>query len=542
MSGSMKRSLRALLLCTLGGAAACGSVSSEQPDGGGGDDPKGLTITISGNGAVRSSPGGIDYGTKCVAQFAAGATVTLTPEPAADSAFVGWQGDCSGDGPCQLTMDASKSATARFAPHGSKRWAAQIGFSGDDFLDDLAVDPEGNLIVAGNISDDDGQDLYVIKYAKADGKILWKQRFATASAGEDLGGLALDAAGDVYLAARLSGLGEAASYGGFTATGDLFGNILVLRLKGADGSVVWGKQWGGSGQDIPEALAISGDDLYVVGGTSSSPSTFDSKSIASSTGQGFIVRASISNGAAAELKHVPASVSLYAVAANGSHVAVAGTTRGAVTLDTPCSVTPSGTGSDVLLIDLLGATLDCQWMRNYGDFAANINASAHAITAVPGGGWALTGSFQGNILFATSGTYLTSRGSFDIFAARIDGSGAHQWSFRYGDTGFDLGYGIAATPEGQILLAGTFDTSITFGTTTLTGASNAFVTRMSAGGAPVHEWAVGLGGDGTDQAQSVAVGADGSAYVLSNFTGMTNVAGTPFTSQAYDSWIAALVK
>lgn len=540
MSGFLKRSLTALLLCS---AVACGSVASEDPDGGGGgEDPKGLTITTTGNGVVRSSPGGIDCGTKCVAQFEAGATVTLTPEPAADSAFVGWQGDCAGDAPCQLTMDASKSATAVFAPHGSKRWAAQISFSGDDYIDDVVVDPEGNLIAAGNISDDAGQDLYVVKYAKADGKVLWKQRFATANGGEDLGGLAVDAAGDLYLAARLSGLGETVTYGSFTAAGDLFGNILVLRLKGADGSVVWGKQWGGGGQDIPEALAVSGDDLYVVGGTSSNPSTFDTKSIASSTGQGFIVRASIANGAAAELKHVPASVSLDSVAVNGSHVAVAGSTRGAVTLDTPCSVTPSGSGTDVLLIDLLGANLDCQWMRNYGDFAANINASAHAVTAVPGGGWAMTGSFQGNILFASSGTSLGSRGSYDIFAARIDGNGGHVWSFRYGDAGFDLGYGIAATPDGQILLAGTFDTSITFGTTTLTGASNAFVTRMAAGASPVHEWAVGLGGDGTDQAQSVAVGADGSAYVLSNFTGMTNVAGTPFTSLAYDSWIAALVK
>lgn len=521
--------------------AACGSVSSGEPEDPA-DDSKALTVAVTGGGGVRSSPGGIDCGTKCVAQFAAGTLVTLTPEPDAMSAFTGWQGDCTGDGPCQLPMDGSKSATATFAPHGSKRWASQIGFSGDDRMEEVTVDPQGNLIAGGVVDDGAGGDLYVVKYAKADGKVLWKQHLLTADGGEDLGGLATDADGNVYLATRLQGLGGSVTYGTTTVTGDLFGNIVVLRLAAADGAVVWAKQWGGSAQDIPEALAVSGNDLYVVGNTSSNPSTFDGKSIANSTGQGFIVRASITNGVAAELKSVPASVDLFGVAVNGAHIAVAGQTRGALTLDSPCAVTPSGAGSDALLIDLLGATLDCQWMRNYGDFVSNNNATIHALTAFPGGGWAVAGSFQGSILFATSGTSLGSRGGFDVFAARFDGAGTHLWSFRYGDTGFDLGYGIAATPEGNLLLAGSFGTSITFGGVTLTGASNTFVTRMSAAAAPVHEWAVGLGGDGSDFAESAAVAADGSAYVLSTFNGMTNIAGTPFTSQGSDAWIGALVK
>jgi hypothetical protein len=525
-------------------AAACGDVPAVDPDGAP-DAPRSLTVTTSGPGLVRSSPGGIDCGEKCIAQFDAGSQVTLTPTPGADAAFTGWSGDCTGEGACQLTMDAGKSVTASFAPHGSKRWVAQIGFSGQDSIEELVVDPEGNLIAAGSIDDGAGVDLYVAKYAKEDGKILWKQTFATVNGGENLGGLATDAEGNVYLAARLTGLGEAVTYGSnpTVVTGDLFGNIVALRLAAATGSVVWVKQWGGSSQDIPEALAVSGGDLYVVGNTSSNPSTFDARSIASATGQGFIVRASTATGAALELKHVPASVSLFGIAANGAHIAIAGQTRSALTLDSPCSVTPSGANAtDALVIDLLGATLDCQWMRNYGDFVADNDATAHSIAAFPGGGWVLAGSFEGSMNVAGSGASLTSRGGFDAFTARLGADGSHAWSFRYGDTGFDVGYGVATTPEGNVLVAGAFATTITFGTTTLTGATDTFVTRMSAAATPSHEWAVGLGGNDYDLAESIAVARNGAVYVLSTFTGMTNVAGTALTSQSYDAWIGALVQ
>lgn len=536
------RSLSCLALL----GAACGDVSSAGPDGPpGGDESKSLTVTTTGDGVIRSSPGGIDCGNKCISQFDAGAVVTLMPSPAAGSAFTGWSGDCTGEGACQLTMDSGKSVTASFAPHGSKRWVAHIGFSGQDSMEELAVDPQGNLLAAGAIDDGAGTELYVVKYAKEDGKILWKQTFTTVNGGENLGGLATDSEGNVYLAARLSGLGEAVTYGTnpTVVTGDLFGNIVVLRLAAATGNVVWVKQWGGTGQDIPEALAVSGGDLYVIGNTSSNPSTFDTKSIASSTGQGFIARASTATGAALELKHVPASVSLLGIAVNGAHIGIAGQVRGALTLDAPCSVTTSGANaSDALVIDLLGATLDCQWMRNYGDFAADNNATTHAIAAFPGGGWAIAGSFQGSMNIAGSGASLTSRGGFDVFTARLNADASHAWSFRYGDTGFDIGYGIAATPEGNLLLAGAFGTTITFGTTTLTGASDTFVTRLSSAATPTHEWSVGLGGNDSDLAESLAISPTGDVYVLSSFTGMTNVAGTPLTSQSYDAWIGALVR
>ena len=65
---------------------------------------------------MTSSPVGIDCGATCSASFNSGTPVTLTATPVSGWSFQGWGGVCSGTGPCSLTMDAAKSATATFAP------------------------------------------------------------------------------------------------------------------------------------------------------------------------------------------------------------------------------------------------------------------------------------------------------------------------------------------------------------------------------------------------------------------------------------------
>jgi Divergent InlB B-repeat domain/PASTA domain len=67
----------------------------------------------SGSGSVTSSSGGIECGSVCSAPHAA-APVTLTATAAPGSSFAGWSGDCSGTGPCTLTMSADRAATATF--------------------------------------------------------------------------------------------------------------------------------------------------------------------------------------------------------------------------------------------------------------------------------------------------------------------------------------------------------------------------------------------------------------------------------------------
>src|SRR5262249_3563318 len=155
---------------------------------------------------------------------------------------------------------------------------------------------------------------------------------------------------------------------------------------------------------------------------------------------------------------------------------------------------------------------------------------ANAAAAYPGGGWVVTGGFQGNVLFANSGTSLGSRGGFDAFAVRYEADGDHVWSFRYGDTGSDIGRGIAVASDGAVVLSGGYAGEITFGATRLTGTSDMYVTRMSPGTTPTHDWAVSIGGDGVDYAEGVVVDGDSNVYALAQFSGMTVVGDQQMTA------------
>jgi hypothetical protein len=80
--------------------------------------PGPFTLTVAtagtGSGQVKSAPAGIRCGTDCTEAYDSGTVVNLTPKPVTGSTFAGWSGSCTGTGPCAVTMDAAKSATATF--------------------------------------------------------------------------------------------------------------------------------------------------------------------------------------------------------------------------------------------------------------------------------------------------------------------------------------------------------------------------------------------------------------------------------------------
>lgn len=62
---------------------------------GGGTFNLSLAVTGAANGAIVSSPAGIDCGATCAAPFAAGSSVTLTATPITGHSFGGWGAGCT---------------------------------------------------------------------------------------------------------------------------------------------------------------------------------------------------------------------------------------------------------------------------------------------------------------------------------------------------------------------------------------------------------------------------------------------------------------
>jgi hypothetical protein len=78
-----------------------------------------LTVTKggTGTGTVISTPAGINCGVGCRSvsfNFPQNTQVTLTPDPAPGSTFVGWGGDCSGTQSCRVRMDQRRTVTTTF--------------------------------------------------------------------------------------------------------------------------------------------------------------------------------------------------------------------------------------------------------------------------------------------------------------------------------------------------------------------------------------------------------------------------------------------
>jgi hypothetical protein len=67
-----------------------------------------------GSGGVSSSPGGINCGATCTAEYSEGSVVTLTVTSDVDSTFTGWSGACIGTTVCRITMDSDKTVTAEY--------------------------------------------------------------------------------------------------------------------------------------------------------------------------------------------------------------------------------------------------------------------------------------------------------------------------------------------------------------------------------------------------------------------------------------------
>lgn len=109
--------------------AACGG-------GGGGNPPPPpstfeVTVALSGDGRVTSTPAAIDCGSNCSARFNADGTVTLTAAPASGKVFSGWGGDCTGTTTtCTLTVNAARTVTAAFSAPPPTSFLLDVTVSG----------------------------------------------------------------------------------------------------------------------------------------------------------------------------------------------------------------------------------------------------------------------------------------------------------------------------------------------------------------------------------------------------------------------------
>jgi len=140
----------------------------------------------------------------------------------------------------------------------------------------------------------------------------------------------------------------------------------------------------------------------------------------------------------------------------------------------------------------------------------------------------IAGQFDGTVNFG--GSPLTTLGGFDIFLAKFNSSGVHQWSKRFGDAGLnDAALALAIDNLGNVIIGGRFSGTTNFGGGGLTtaGGMDAFLAKFDPTGA--HQWSQKFG-DATDQSIEGLASALGDVYATGTFSGTVNLGGSNLVS------------
>jgi cysteine-rich repeat protein len=179
----------------------------------------------------------------------------------------------------------------------------------------------------------------------------------------------------------------------------------------------------------------------------------------------------------------------------------------------------SGT-NDVFIAKIDGAGKHL-WSRRAGGTGDD---RAWAVATDAAGNVVVTGVFSDTINFG--GGPLVSAGSWDVFVVKLDAAGNHLWSKRFGNSEQQEAHAVAVDSAGNVVLGGMFWGAIDFGGGALTtaGGIDMFVAKLDATGH--HVWSKRFGNTNNVQnARAVAVDASGGVLVTGGSAGSIDLGG-----------------
>ena len=432
------------------------------------------------------------------------------------------------------------STNALFAQGPVLDWAISAGGVGFDIGRAVALDAQGNAYAAGffqatadfdpgagtlALTSAGDNDIFVQKLGPS-GNLIWARSMG-GSMVDEAKGVAVDAAGNVYVTGRFSGTVDfdpGVGVASATAVGQT--DSYVLKLD-ASGNFVWFRQMGAAGADEGTALVADASGVYTIG--------YFQGTMDLDPGAGTNAVTSVSGTLDAWVQHLDAA---------GAHVW--GWRLGSDGLDYGFGITRGANGS-VYVTGCFQGTADFNPGVGTANLTANVGATSAYVLAVDGSGnyqWAsqigvdnfcigyalatsnsgalfVTGGYNGTNMDFDHGTgsdLHTSSASYDVFVKKFDLNGGFQGAWTFGDLGDDYGYAIDVTADDAVYFTGGYGATVDFdpsptGTYSITSFNNTFdmfIERMDTAGSFV--WARSIGGGDIEYGFGLA--ADATGHVL----------------------------
>jgi hypothetical protein len=199
------------------------------------------------------------------------------------------------------------------------------------------------------------------------------------------------------------------------------------------------------------------------------------------------------------------------------------------TIDLGAGVRTSAGAEDVFVVNL-SSSGEHVWSETFGGSAADYGAAI----ADTSDGVVLAGFYYSESIDlggGPRGDNPDGSNHSDLYVAKLALNGAHVWSKSFGSAGYDfVGREVGVDADDNIILAGSFESPISFGGPTLSGAggSDIFVAKLSPSG--THDWSHWFGERSSDSGQGVAVDSNGRAVVIGDFSGTVDLGGSTLTS------------
>jgi hypothetical protein len=439
---------------------------------------------------------------------------------------------------CLSPGDEDCDGTAQ-ACTGAQVWAKRFGDAAAQAGTSVATHGGGAVITGnlagtadfggGALTSAGATDVFLASFDYT-GLPIWSKRFGDVAA-QTAARVAVDAQGNVVVVGDFAGKIDFGG-GAFTSAGatDVF-----LAKFDPTGALLWAKTFGNvaaqNGFDV--AFAPNGDVVFT--GAFAGMINLGGGALASAGATDLFVGRYDSAGTFLWGKRFGdvAAQAGKGVAVDGQgNVIITGDIAGKV--DFGGGVLTSAGATDVLLLELDQAGAHVL-SKLFGNVAAQ-TASRVAVDAV--GNMMITGSAAGKIDFG--GGALTSAGGTDVFVARFTSGGAHLWSKLYGGLGNQDSRDLAVDPNGAILVAGDFTTTVDFGGGVLTsaGVTDGFIAKLDPFGA--HVWSKKQGDAVAQSVAGIAADATG-VFAVGTFVGAVTFGGAALTSAgATDVMLAKL--
>lgn len=158
------------------------------------------------------------------------------------------------------------------------------------------------------------------------------------------------------------------------------------------------------------------------------------------------------------------------------------------------------------------------------DLAFSPGVASHegnGVAADADGNIYVTGQYSGNATIA--GVNLPSQGAQDYFLASFTSTGAPRWAVGGGTSIADYGTSVCVAANGDIIVSAGIGTPFTLHGQTVegNGARDAVIARYTSGGSLL--WMRAVGGSANDEADQVAIDAQGNIVLVGRINGVVTV-------------------